>query len=124
MFFQTIYLPLTKYNSITISSQAIANSLRIAYTYKVLTSYYERCNISDRGKIYEKVVIYMTISLRIDDELLQEVDKKAKESHLSRTSYIIQALAQKMKNDEISQKLLFEAMKLAVNKQDIQLKLD
>lgn len=124
MFFQTIYLPLTKYNSITISSQAIANSLRIAYTYKLLTSYFKSDILFDRGKIYEKVVFHMTISFRIDDELLREIDIEAKKLHLTRSSYITQALAQKMKNDRIAEKLLTEAMRISINSQDLQLKLE
>ena len=66
----------------------------------------------------------MTISFRIDDELLREIDIEAKKLHLTRSSYITQALAQKMKNDRIAEKLLTEAMRISINSQDLQFKLE
>lgn len=47
----------------------------------------------------------VTVSVTISRELLKKVDKQAKDLYISRSAYIVTALAQKIQSEELMKKL-------------------
>lgn len=47
----------------------------------------------------------MRININLSEELVKQIDEKAKEMYISRSAYIATALAQKMQTDALSKQL-------------------
>lgn len=50
-------------------------------------------------------MMYMRINMNIPDELLKKIDEKSAELYMTRTSYFIMAVTQKLQSDEVIESL-------------------
>lgn len=71
-------------------------------------------------KFYMKGVFYMRVNVNIDEKFLPEIDRKAKQFHVSRSAYISMCVARQIQMDDMTERLpdLVDSIKILKEKLD------
>lgn len=67
-----------------------------------------------------KGVFYMRVNVNIDEKFLPEIDRKAKQFHVSRSAYISMCVARQIQMDDMTERLpdLVDSIKILKEKLD------